>query len=196
MIDVILKIDTDLFLFLNGINHSAIDSTINFVSNSIWPGVFILLLFIFFGFKKFGKKIIISFIVLLITFGLTDSISSKGFKDNIKRLRPMHEPAIMNQVYTAGEGRGGGKYGFVSSHAANTFGLATFIFLMLGSTYKGFKFLFLWSTLVSYTRIYLGKHYPLDLICGAMLGVLIAFVCYKILFTFLLKSQEPSQDLQ
>jgi undecaprenyl-diphosphatase len=196
MIETILKLDSDLFLFLNGINDPLLDSTIKFISNSVIPGLLILLLFIFFGFKKFGKKIIISFIALVITFGLTDSISSKGFKDNIKRLRPMHEPAIMSQVYTAGEGRGGGKYGFVSSHAANTFGIATFIFLMLGSSYKGFRFLFLWSTLVSFTRIYLGKHYPLDLICGAMLGVLIAFICYKILFIFLLKSQEPSQDLQ
>ena len=194
MIQSILKIDTDLFLFLNGINDSSVDSAIKFISNSVIPGVLILILFLFFGFKKFGKKIIISFIALIITFGLTDSISSKGFKDNIKRLRPMHEPAIINQVYTAGEGRGGGKYGFVSSHAANTFGLAMFIFLMLGSSYKGFRLLFVWATLVSYTRIYLGKHYPLDLICGAMLGILIAFICYKILFTFLLKSQEPSQD--
>jgi undecaprenyl-diphosphatase len=195
MFQSILKIDTDLFLYLNGINHSSLDSTIEYISNSIIPGIFIILLFLIFGYKKFGKKIGIGFIALLITFGLTDSISSKGFKDNIKRLRPMHEPAIMSQVYTAGRGRGGGKYGFVSSHAANTFGVVTFIFLMLGSTYKGFRLLFFWSTLVSFTRIYLGKHYPLDLICGAMLGILIAFICYKVVFTLWLKSKEPFPSL-
>jgi undecaprenyl-diphosphatase len=196
MLESILKIDTNLFLFLNGIHHKSFDSTMDFISNSPVPGIIILILFFIFGFKQLGKKILICFIALIITFALTDSISSKGLKDNIKRLRPMHEPAIMAQVYTAGFGRGGGKYGFVSSHAANTFGLATFIFLLLGTRYKAFRLLFLWSSVVSLTRIYLGKHYPLDLIFGAMLGIIVAFIIYKIVFITLLKSEEPSPSLQ
>lgn len=194
MLQWLNKIDTNLFLFLNGIHHKSADAPMDFISNNPTFGVIILLLFIFFGFKQLGKKVFLAFFALIITFGLTDSVSSKGLKDNIKRLRPMHEPAIMSQVYTAGFGRGGGKYGFVSSHAANTFGLATFIFLLLGRRYKGFRLLFLWASLVSYTRIYLGKHYPLDLICGAMLGIVIAFLTYKLFELMVLKSKEPSLD--
>ncbi len=192
MLETILKLDTDLFLFLNHINHTSLDSSVDFISNSLIPGIIIICLFLTLGFKKFGKLIFPAFFVLVLTFGLTDSISSKGLKDNIKRFRPMHEPAIMSQVYTAGFGRGGGKYGFVSSHAANTFGLATFIFLMLGSYYKGFRFLFLWASLVSYTRIYLGKHYPLDLVCGAMLGILIAIITYKVFYKLVLSRRNFS----
>lgn len=187
MLQIILNLDQSLFLFLNSIHSKVMDPIMDFISYNYIPAILILLYFIFKGYQQIGKKIIIGVLFLLVTLGLADSISSKGFKDNFKRLRPMHEPQIMSSVYTGSQGRGGGKYGFVSSHAANTFAFVFFIFLFLGKKDKSFRITFLYAFIVSYSRIYLGKHYPLDLICGALLGILIAFITFKIFRKTILK---------
>jgi len=77
-------------------------------------------------------------------------------------------------------GRCGGLYGFVSSHAANTFGMATFLTLILRKKQKGIYWLFLYAVVVSYTRIYLGVHYPLDVFFGALVGVLSAYLSWAV----------------
>jgi undecaprenyl-diphosphatase len=179
MLSLLLKLDTDLFLFLNGINSDLMDSFMLFISYSAIPALFIIALFFYIGIKEYKKKVIVPFILLLVTFGLADSISTKGFKDNFKRLRPMHEPQIMKIVHTAKQGRGGGKYGFVSSHATNTFALCFFIFLLFRKKYPKLILLLGYAALVSYSRIYLGKHYPLDIICGAVLGIFIALIIFQ-----------------
>lgn len=167
-----------------------------FISYNFIPSLVLVSLFIYLSIKKYKKKAFIPFLFLLVVFGLCDSISSKGLKDNVKRLRPMHEPSIMNEVYTAGEGRGGGKYGFVSSHAANTFGVCFFLFLLFGKKNPKTKYIFIYATLVAYSRIYLGKHYPLDLIFGALLGFLISYTLYRIFIFLPSKWLTPYQDQQ
>lgn len=179
MLESILNIDQKVFLFLNQINSKSFDSIMDFISYSPIPGIILLIIFFIYGYKIQRKLIFLSFIFLIINFALTDIISSKGFKDNIKRLRPMHEPQIMSQVHTGGEGRGGGKFGFVSSHATNTFGVAMFLSLLFRRNTKKFYLTFLFAGLVSYSRIYLGKHYPLDIICGAVLGIFISFCVFS-----------------
>lgn len=180
MIDWILKLDTDLFLFLNHLNSDLMDHFMLFISYNMVPGLLIIGLFSYLGVKQYKKKFIIPFLFLVVTFGLADSISSKVFKDNFKRLRPMHEPQIMNVVHTAKQGRGGGKFGFVSSHAANTFALCFFIYLFFRKRYPKLILLLGYASVVSYSRIYLGKHYPLDIICGAILGLVIALLLFKL----------------
>lgn len=100
------------------------------------------------------------------------------------RLRPCHNPELANLVHTI-NGACGGQYGFVSSHAANTFALAVFVVLVLKKHFKWmFCFMLVWATIVSYSRIYVGVHYPGDVLGGALLGSTIGFLIWKTLVYF------------
>jgi undecaprenyl-diphosphatase len=125
---------------------------------------------------KWNAIITLLFIALLIT--LSDQISVKGFKEVFERWRPTHNPEIRDIVHTV-KGYRGGDYGFVSSHAANTFAMAFFTTKLFRNRYYGW-FIFIWAAVVSYSRIYLGVHYPLDIIGGALLGILLGFVIFKL----------------
>lgn len=181
MIDFFNAIDTKLFLYLNGLHHPWLDPVMVFLSKSYVPTVLIAFIFFTYGFRKFGKKIFLVFFFLLLSVGLSDSISSRIMKPGFERLRPCKQKELKPQVYTAGQKCWGGKYGFVSSHAANTFSAALFLFLIFGKFHKSFSLFFVFAGLVSYSRIYLAKHFPLDLFFGALLGMLCAWTCYKLL---------------
>lgn len=107
------------------------------------------------------------FFGLLILIG--DRASVEMFKEVFERLRPCHNKRIIFLVHTV-DGCGG-QYGFVSSHATNSFSLAFFSSLLLKSKFKWITaVMFLWATLVSYSRIYMGVHFPADILIGAILG--------------------------
>jgi len=180
MLEWIFKIDTKVFLLLNSMNHEAINPIMHFLSYNLIPLICILLAFLIFSFQRYKLSFLIPFLFLITTFGLSDTISSKGFKENIKRFRPMHSPALKGRVNLGGKPLGGGKYGFVSSHASNAFAICTFIFLLFGKRHPKLRYTFIYAATVSYSRIYFAKHYPLDLICGALLGVAIALIMFRI----------------
>lgn len=104
-------------------------------------------------------------VVLTITF--CDQLASGIAKPLFERLRPCHEPAIMIHLRMITEC--GGMYGYFSSHASNSFGIASLLFFIMNAK-KQYVYLFVWAALVSYSRIYLGKHYPLDVLTGALVG--------------------------
>jgi undecaprenyl-diphosphatase len=120
------------------------------------------------------------FVAIAVT--LCDQISVLIKDYLVQRPRPTHNPEIADLVHIIyngdyPNGYRGGKYGFVSSHAANVFGVAAF----LSNQFKHYRwtlFLFTWALIVSYSRIYIGVHYPLDIIFGAILGALIGIQCY------------------
>ena len=120
--------------------------------------------------------------LIIIVIGLSDWISSGVIKNSVKRNRPSHNTEISQNVhlysYSDGAKYQGGTFGFVSSHAANSFAIATLAFLFLRKKSKRWSWLFLWAITVSYSRIYLGVHYPLDILGGAMVGVLVATLGY------------------
>lgn len=176
-------IDTQLFLFLNGIHSPFFDLIFQWITERYsWiPFYIILTILIFIKFQWRGF-ILAPFIALVILF--SDQFSVLLFKDVFMRLRPCHNPEIADMVHTINEACGG-KYGFVSSHASNTFALAIFIgFIFKKHVAWMLYFMLCWATIVTYSRIYVGVHYPGDVLGGAILGGLIGFLMWKTLVYF------------
>lgn len=172
-----LNFDESLFIFLNSFGSPSIDEVVYFFSNSIFIWALFFSIPSIFTYKHFKKKGIVLIFIALIGVGLTDFINAKGLKDNIKRPRPCREEKLQDKIYIPfNDTTCAGKYGFPSNHAANAFFIATFFYLLLRKKSKKWGFLFIVSILMSLTRIYLAKHYPFDLIAGAIVGSIIAFI--------------------
>jgi len=183
MIDWLVQLDTKIFLILNGLNSESFDVVMWWVSgkSTWWP--FYVLLLGYLGWKKGWQLVpMILFIALVIV--LADQISVHLFKNVFQRLRPCHEPSLEGLVHLVNN-KCGGKYGFVSSHAANTFGLASLLFLWVRRRWFT-VLMILWASLVGYSRIYLGVHYPGDVLFGSLLGVScgwLSFYLFKLLIS-------------
>jgi len=177
MMDWLLELDARLFLFLNGLNSESMDSVMWWISGKTtwWP--FYVLLLSWLGWKK-GWQLapMILFIILVVT--LTDQVSVHLFKNVFQRLRPCHEPSLEGLVHLVNN-KCGGKYGFVSSHAANTFGVATLLFLWVSRNWFT-SLMITWALLVGYSRIYLGVHYPGDVVFGSLLGIACGYLIFWI----------------
>ena len=129
---------------------------------------------------KFRWKSIYILITIALLITACDQFTSSFMKPFFGRLRPCHDPIIQNAVHLVTEGCGG-KHGFASSHAANTFGLAMFLWLLMKPFFRYMALMFLWAALVSYSRVYVGVHYPGDILIGGLVGVLTGWVCYRLL---------------
>ena len=178
MLDFILELDTEIFLLLNGIHNSFFDTVMFWISHKyFWVPFYALLVYLLI--RNYGiKKGSILTALILVTFALTNTLSVEAFKNVFERPRPCHEYELTNLVHLVND-HCGGKWGFVSSHASNVFGLASLIFFFLSKRITGIGIgIFAWAAVVSYSRIYLGVHYPLDIFCGAILGVSTALVVY------------------
>ena len=175
MIDFLTRIDTELFLFLNGLHVYWLDPVMTFISGKItWAPFYIVLLYLVI--KKYKKQSILIIIGIVLLIVCSDQVSSGIFKPIFERPRPCHNEAIKDLVYLP-NGHCGGAYGFISSHACNAFALASFLTLLLKKHYKKIAWvMFTWAILVAYSRIYMGVHYPGDIVVGAAVGILIGFV--------------------
>ena len=177
MLEFLNYIDTELFLFLNGMHSPFWDNIMWQISRTyIWLPLYALMLF--FIFKRMQSKGFVTFFILIILVLVADQGSVHLFKNVFQRLRPCHEAHLADLVHIV-NGKCGGQYGFVSSHAANTFAFASFIFLFFKNTHFRF-FLFAWAALVSYSRIYLGVHYPFDVLGGAVWGFISAYLIFQL----------------
>lgn len=171
-------LDTDRWLFKK-INSEWInpvfDGVLPFMreQNHWLPLYLFLLVFITLNFKN-GWWWVLFFIC---TVSLSDMTGTYLFKHNFERLRPCMDPDFYTQVRLV-LNRCAGGYGFISNHAANHFAMTTFAFFTLKNHFnnKWFKLIFLWPASIAYAQVYIGIHYPLDVICGALLGTGIGFI--------------------
>jgi undecaprenyl-diphosphatase len=194
----ILELDRKLFLELNSSSHNPwVDQLVMFLSTTTaWIPLYLILLYMII--KIYRKETWMVLLAVAITILLADQITSTFMKPFFERLRPSHEPDLRDMVTIVNEYRGG-RFGFASSHAANTFGVATLMWLMLKNFRPWIGLLFLWALGVGYTRIYLGVHYPGDIIVGDFIGflsALAAYFLYRLLKTFLDKRKELGSDSQ
>lgn len=176
MIEQIKNWDTQLFVFLNGIHSPFWDNIMFWISKTnSWIPLYLVLVGLIIYKQRKRALLTLLFIGLLIL--ISDQVSVHFFKNVFQRLRPCHTPELQDIVHLV-KNRCGGKYGFVSSHASNTFAIAGFLSFLF--RYKPLTvFLFLWAAVVSYSRIYLGVHFPLDVACGAILGFSIGYMVYR-----------------
>ncbi|MDR2084551.1 MAG: phosphatase PAP2 family protein [Bacteroidales bacterium] len=166
------KLDKQIFLFLNGIHNNFFDGFFDIITTTVtWIPLFILL--VYFIIKKYKKKSVIILLGVVVLIACTDMISAHIIKPLVGRLRPCHDESLAGLVHIVKD-KCGGRYGFVSSHATNLFGIATYAFFVLRKYYKYIWLLFIWGAVIGYSRIYLGVHYPGDVLCGTILGILIA----------------------
>ncbi|MBX2962740.1 MAG: phosphatase PAP2 family protein [Cyclobacteriaceae bacterium] len=178
MMDFIATLDTKIFFILNGLHTKWLDPVMYWLSNTFTATpVFLLLIFLLVTVYK--KKVWLPLLCIVLCITATDRITSGLMKPGFARLRPTHEPLLMEKVHTVNNYKGG-NFGFASSHAANTFGIAMLSFLLLGHDVRRIRLIFLWAGLVSYTRIYLGVHYPGDILVGAFIGLAIGFLFYRL----------------
>ena len=180
MLDKILTLDKELLIFLNGLGSSTFDPFWMVITKqSNWTPFFLILLYLIF--KKVGVKqtlYLLVFIIVLIT--ISDQFTNL-VKETFQRLRPCSDPNINSLIRVVKPSK---TFSFFSGHASNSMAVSSFLYFILKDKFKYFGLLFLWPLIFAYSRIYLGLHYPTDIICGYIHGFILGFLFYK-LFRFL-----------
>lgn len=180
MLDRVVALDREFFLALNGGAYPWLDPLMRAGSNMlVWFPLYAFLLFLLqrrWGWKGLG----IGAVCIALMIVVADTGSVVLFKNTVQRLRPCHAPDLSGLIYMAGT-ECGGRFGFISSHATNHFAIAGFMSGILQRVPRwGTPFLLLWAAYVSYSRIYLGAHYPGDVLVGALYGSLVGFIFFRI----------------
>ena len=194
MINWIIDLDTEVFRFINSNRSNAADWFFSVLSAHFFICLVVNGLALYLMFTYFKTRWWLFVLMIMLCVFLTDRISVVCFKNVFLRLRPTHdlEGVIacklenFQLIYT----NKGGLYGFVSSHAMNVFGLSAFFIFFIKNKYLIIT-IAIWACLTGYSRIYCGYHYPLDVGCGASLGVIIGAFCYFLLKKTRLKNLMP-----
>jgi undecaprenyl-diphosphatase len=176
LLESILQKDRELLVFLNNLGSEQWDGFWLFITNQFnWIPLFLLVFFLIikrFGWKKGGVIILTMAILVAFSDQFTNLI-----KDTTQRLRPLNDPRISDQLRTLIHPR---SYSFISGHATTSTFFATYTILLMRQRYRYIWLLALFPILFSYSRVYLGVHYPIDIICGIITGIVLGRLYYYI----------------
>ncbi len=179
MFEILRSIDSAIFLFLNGHLHPFVDNFMSLYSGRfIWIPMYVALLIVML--RRFPlAKVLLLLVGIGASILIADQMCATVIRPIFGRLRPSNLDNPISQLTYIVNGYRGGPYGFPSCHAANSFGLAVFAAITLKQ--RSFTiFILLWAVINCYSRIYLGVHYPGDLVVGAVIGASVGLVCYFI----------------
>ena len=177
-LETLLNIDRYLLLSLNGSDSLFWDGCmLVYTSMAVWMPLAVILLYVLLKNNNIKDFFLILVLIALVAV-LTDQISSGICKPFFARWRPTNDPLLMYAVDVVNETREG-NYGFTSSHAANSFGIATFIMLLIRNKALTTSMI-IWASMNAFTRIYLGVHYPGDVLCGTVIGVVVGWAVYRL----------------
>ncbi|RRO13350.1 phosphatase PAP2 family protein [Flavobacteriaceae bacterium 14752] len=173
--ETLVELDQSLFLYLNKLGSDSFDTLWLVITNK-FASIPLYVLFIYLLFKNFGvKQTVITLLVVALMITITDQLSY-AVKHSVMRLRPCGEPSLEGLGRFVAEC---GSYGYFSGHATSSFALAMFLGLIFREHYKYiFAALIVWALFVSYSRIYVGVHYPGDVLTGMLVGSVVGVGCY------------------
>ncbi|MDT0651526.1 phosphatase PAP2 family protein [Autumnicola edwardsiae] len=174
----LIELDQELFLFLNNLGSPAWDGFWRAISDK-FVGIPLYAVLLYLIFKNFGwKGTLASMVVIALLITATDQLANV-FKDGFERLRPCRQEGVMENARFVADRCG--RFGYFSAHASNSMGVATFLILLFRKIYPKLIYLILlWPVLSSYSRIYLGVHYPADVITGLFIGAILGYIFYKL----------------
>ena len=180
--DALQQFDAGIFSAINGWHAAYFDSFMWLVTKiATWIPMILMLLYLLY-FKKGWRKTVAVVLAIALVILIADQVSASIIKPLVERARPSHNESLQSTIHIV-NGYRGGPFGFVSSHAANCFGIALLLAMIF--KYRLFTWtMVVWATLMCYSRIYLGVHYPGDIVCGAILGFLAAWLVYRIFVWF------------
>lgn len=176
----ILSLDTHLTLLINGSDSAFVDGIAWYATRTItWIFMGVVLLYIIISNNKVPTSIFI-IIGLALSVLLADQVASGIFKPLVQRFRPTHDPALAGLIDTV-NGYKGGRYGFFSSHASNTFAIATFITLLIRNKWVALT-AYSFALINCWTRVYLGVHFVGDILAGIAFGLFSGWLCYQLFY--------------
>jgi undecaprenyl-diphosphatase len=179
MLEELLHLDQEVFVYLNNLGSTGWDGFWMFMTNK-WSSIPLYILLLILAFRSLGLK---KTLMLLVSIALLITVSdqlSNFFKIGVGRLRPCYDPDLSGLIRLV-KATCGGKYGYFSAHASNSFAIAIFFIYLFRKSYLVLVWLLLlWALVVSYSRIYVGVHFPLDVLSGAMVGSLMGWLFYRL----------------
>ena len=171
----LIEWDRELLVSINSLYNSFFDNLMWWISDRfVWIPLYLSIIFSLFKIK--GRDAMIAALAVGLCVLIADQVASGFCKPFFERLRPTHDPELKDIVHVVNDYRSA-LYGFCSSHASNTFGIATLTFLLFRNRWYA-MLIFSWAALNCYSRMYLGVHFPLDIICGALVGVAAGYISY------------------
>lgn len=185
MLDQLFQLDKEFFIYLNGLGTPKWDFFWQFVSNK-FSAIPLYLFLLILSFLKLGLRRTMGLVLTVIILTTVSDQLSNFFKYGVERLRPCHDPEVAPFMRLV-KSYCGGKFGYFSAHASNTFAIAIFFCSILSSSFKYIGWpLIVWAAIVAYSRIYIGVHFPFDVLTGALIGSFLGWLFAK-LYIFALR---------